>query len=112
MVAKPSAVRAPRPSDDEDDFILPVNAPTPVKAAPQHPVKDPSGGQVLSRQGGKEPGQQGVYAGKSKLGARIPTVLKMRLKIASAVHGRTEESIVIEAVTAWLDAHESSQMRQ
>lgn len=39
---------------------------------------------------------------RQKLGARISKDLKRRLKIAAAVHDRTEESIVIEALEAWL----------
>lgn len=48
---------------------------------------------------------KGAYDGRTKLGARIRESLKTRLKIASALTRRTEESIVEEALESWLNAH-------
>jgi hypothetical protein len=131
---RPASRPAPVPQEDDDDLVL-GGGPTPPKAPDRHPVS-PQGEQVPSRKGDshgtKEPAQQsasepsrqgeqvtstqavqapekkGGYEGRTKIGARIPDQLKARLKIASALTRRTEESIVEEAITQWLDRESSS----
>jgi hypothetical protein len=128
-MARPASQPAPVPEPDEDDDFDPsAAAPVPPKAPERHPVT-PSGTQVPSRKGSrdgtKEPARQGAgetetkgdqvealkapvlahdpYEGRPKLGARIARDLKRQLKIASANHERTEESIVEEAIEQWLE---------
>jgi hypothetical protein len=128
-MARPQPKPAPVPEDDDD---FPVGqGPAPAKAPNKHPVtprtedatKVPShqggsggtketarqGAEVAESQGGKvasalrEEAPQDSYAGRMKIGTRVTRELKRRLKIASAVSDRTEESIVVEAIEQWLE---------
>jgi hypothetical protein len=143
MARRPTPAPADEPQE-EDDLVLPVNAPRPVKAENTHPVRpaevvaqqgtqvpilqgtsggyagDPEStletrakGEQVPRGKGEEvavkqgtlparPTEQELYPGRKKIGVRIDDALKRELKVAAALHDRTEESIVIEAVRAWL----------
>lgn len=109
---KPTGGQVPRRQGSSSG--TPVRKGGKVAASAATPETSPRAGQEASRQGGKvsstqavqEPAVSSGYEGRSKLGARIPDELKMRLKIGSALKRRTEESIVIEAIEQWLDRNE------
>jgi hypothetical protein len=120
-MARPKAMPANKPADDDDDFDPAAGAPAPPKAPNNHPVSpqpEVPGSQGTTPEAAtegiepetKEPRNQGsetrlTSAERPKLGARVDPWLKQALKIAAAVESRTEETLVDQALTAYLYQH-------
>jgi hypothetical protein len=70
---------------------MPAPQPRPGLRRP-HPLDDPAPTRV-----------QGAPPAAQALNAKIPAALHRRLRVAAAEDGRTVVSVVVEALTGWLD---------
>jgi hypothetical protein len=68
-MARPPAAPAPRP-DDDDDLVIPADAPRPIRAGTGHPV-GPSGTLPPRRQGALRERAQAVH-GEDHQGDKVP----------------------------------------